>query len=333
MNLFALAARRYIESETYQKCRAAADGNTGRLARALQEAGPVPVLDNAELRQALSLRTFSNLYPFSIDGKAYAGELPGAVNVPQAVETIASEKMQVELGAETSESILATAVPTGTPLPEGQINAGATPTLQVLNRFGVALPVALGVLDNPGQMASFLNRRIELGLNLGLENDILNGNQMWTGAIASVPGGNTVAKSAGYNVDALTNALADVLNAGWYARPPQIVTWPTSKAKVFLERDSSARPLGIIEVLKDWVDPASEGRQLIIPSKFMPAGQALIGDLFGAIALFVHGDLSVEVSRVHLDFLGRSMAEMKLEFRAHSWVREPSALALVTGIA
>lgn len=86
------------------------------------------------------------------------------------------------------------------------------------------------------------------------------------------------------------------------------------------------RPLAILEMFDSSVD------SWIISNK-MPAGQALVGDFFNAIGLFIKGPLSVGVSRNHQDFLTRGEVMITIGCRAFTWVRQPTALALVTGIS
>lgn len=317
-----VAGRRYIESDIYQRARA-----SGRLAAGLFPDGlaePVEILNAAEVRAMLQLRAYSDTTMFDIQGQPDVGLLPAATNFASFAETIPVERVQVELDSELSESELATAVNDGQPLPEGALNFGTTPTLTKVPRFGVAEPVTLGLLDEPGRVQSLIESRLYDGVMLGLDNDMINGNGFWTGAVAGA--GLTQAKGSGYRIAAILNGLAQVQNQGWYARPLQIVTNPLTRAAVYLEQDTAGRPLGITEILDDTVNAW-------IPSKYMPVGQALVGDIFAGIGLFTRGGLEVSVSGEYMDFLTRSMVEMKFEFRAYSWVRQPNALCLVTGIA
>jgi hypothetical protein len=313
--------RRFIESEPYRRAHEDGHFRSGRLP---DELSGIPVSDNAELRSALQLRTYSDLTMFEIEGTPFVGELAAFSRLPSFVETIPTEKVFVELSTELSENELATAVNDGQPYPEGQLNFGGSPTLTKIPRFGVGQPVSLGILDEPGQVSSVIDRRMQFGVGLGLENDILNGNGFWTGAIAGA--GNTLAKGAGYRAFAIRGAVAMVQDNGWYARPLQVVINPLTAATLFEEEDGSGRPLAILDMFDDNVDTW-------IVSKEMPAGQALVGDFFSAIALFVKGGLEIATSRNHQDFLTRSMVELTLGFRCYSWLRQPTALCAVTGIS
>jgi hypothetical protein len=322
------AGRRFVESPEYRAARRAG-GFTNDLSP-----GPkleVDVLNDAELRAALHLRTSVNLAPvFDIFGNPFVGELPAVANVPQACETIPLENLVVLTDEESTENALATAVPVGTRLPEGSFNFGQSPKIQELQRFGVSEPVTLDVLDEPGRVESLINRRLEFGVGLGLENDILNGNNFGfgggVGGLLANAGTGPFAKSSSYRANAIRTAIAEVQNVGWYVRPHQVVMNPVTMATLFEEEDGSFRPLPVMEMFDGVVDAW-------IVSKMMPAGQALVGDFFSAVAIFVKGPLTVAVSRNHLDFLKRGMAELVLEHRAFAWLRQPSALALVTGLS
>lgn len=327
------AGRRFVESPDYKRARRDGVFQSGYPVEATIPSG-IEVLNARELRAALGLRAYTDLSDFSIEGVPFVGELPSSSHLPQAVETIPVDNLQVELDTESSESQLAGAVEDGQPLPEASFNFGTTPVMQKLPRFGVSVPVTLGMLDESGQVESLINRRLQLGFGLGLENDMINGNNWGFGGPAgNVPGGllanygtGPVAKGVGYRAIAIRNGVAEVQDAGWYLRPHQVVINPLTLAAVFEEEDGSQRPLNVMEEFAGQVD------SWIVTNK-MPVGEALVGDFFAAIALFVKGGLTVEVSRNHLDFLKRSMCELKLENRSFAWLRQPTAVALVTGLS
>jgi len=308
--------RRFIESEQYRSAR-----DRGLIATGQFDLEAVSVSTDAEARAALKLRTYSDGSLFDIDGEPKVGELPAAAHLPAAVETIPVEAIQVELAAETSENTLGTAVNDGTPFTEVVVHFGSSPALTKLPRFGTSVP--LGQLDEPGTVASIIDRRLELGIGLGLENEIVNGNAFWSGALALA--GETVAKGANYRADALCGGIAAVQAAGWYVRPLQVVVHPTTRSAIYTERDSSARPISVSEMLDDQIDTW-------IISKEMPVGEALVGDFFNGVGLFTKGGLELAVSKSHRDFLSRGMVELTLGFRCYAWVRQPTALCLVTGL-
>jgi hypothetical protein len=322
-----LAGRRFIESSLYQEARKAGYFQSGHPFPV--EINAVSVLETAELIAAMRLRTFDPMLYFDIEGVPYVGEQPGAALVHGYVETIPTERLQIEEATEVSEVIPATSVPVGTPLPQGDLEfGGSTPTLKGLDRFGVAQPVTLGVLDDPGEVEALINRRLEYGVGIGLDNDLLLGNNSWTGMLASVTAANTVAVSGGagqYRSTAVRSAVGLVQANGWYARKLQVVMHPVTLAALWEEEDGSYRPLAIMEMFKDSVDA-------FIPSNKMTIGEALVGDLFASTALFVKGPLEIDLSLENNDNFTRSIVTMKLAFRARSWVRQPGALALVTGI-
>lgn len=313
-----MIGRRFIESEQYQR------------ARPLMRQGHVPddltgieVLSDVELRGALRLRTYADLTMFDIDGQPHVSELPAVSMVPSIVETIPTEHLAVELAAESTEITRAAAVAEGTPFPEAQFNFGAAADFEPLRRVGVATPATLNLLDDPGRVASLLDRRMTLGVGLGLEYEILNGNAFWPGAFLGAA--SAVAKGASYRSLAIRDAVADVQAAGWHVRPLQVVLGPLTAAALFKEEDDSHRPLNILEMFSGQVDTW-------IVSNAIAEGNALVGDYFEAIGLFAHGGLEVGVSLEHLDFATRSMAELTVGGHFYSWLRQPTALARVTGI-
>jgi hypothetical protein len=331
-----LAGRRFVESEQYRSARERGAFKGGNHPMSGDLAG-VEVADTREIVRALKLRTYADLTSFDIEGVPYVGESPKAAHVPQAVETIPTEHVQIEVGTETVEGQYAAGVNDGQPYVEAAMafagtegGSGSSPTLQKLTRFGISVPVTLGVLDDPGKVESLINRRMGYSIGLGLENEMINGGQLMgtvgTSLIAQAAApGSPVAKGSSYRAFAIRNAVADVQEAGWYERPLQVVINPITAASLFEEEDNSNRPLAILEMFDSMVDAW-------IVSKVFPAGQALVGDFFNAVALHVKGPLTVGISRDHQDFRTRDMVMMTLGFRAFADVREASALCQVTGI-
>jgi hypothetical protein len=183
-----------------------------------------------------------------------------------------------------------------------------------LPRFGVSQPITLNVLDEPGVVAAILDRRIHFGIGLGLESDVLGGNNFWPGLL-NVAGTIPITKGAGWRVTALVNAVAAVQANGFYG-PLQVVVHPTTRAAIFNETDTAGRPLPIDAMLADQVDQW-------IKSKFVPVGTALVLDCFNAVALLTYGPLVLAASREHADFLVRAMVEWTMSFRCFAWVRNP----------
>jgi HK97 family phage major capsid protein len=179
------------------------------------------------------------------------------------------------------------------------------------------------MLDEPGLIQSVLDRRINLGLGLGLEHDILLGNAMWTGLLAAA-GTVAVAKGAAYRADAIVNAVGAVAGGGWCG-PHTAICHPTTWAAIHTERDTSARPLDVASMVDGQVS------QWVL-SKSVTVGKAIVGDLFSAVALFTRGPLEMSLSREHGDFLLKSQVAMMLSFRAFPWIRQPAAVAIVTGL-
>jgi Phage capsid family len=326
-----MIGRRFVESEPYLAARkAGAFTGGGPLPAELLDG--VELLSEAELRAELQLRTTSDLTIFDIGAVPALGELPEVGSIPGLVETIPVTKLQVPVAVESSEIQVAAAAADGQPLPEGSINFAGL-TYVKLPRVGAAEPIAKSVLDEPGVVASILDRRLTLGFTLGLENEILTGaSGLWTG-VANLPTSATgdsthaiaVAKGAMYRVEAIGTAVAKVQDNGWYVRKLQVISSPDTRLATYIERDTAARPLAVSEVLDDQVD----GWYV---SKFLPAGVALVGDFFHAVALFQKGGLETAVSTEHADFVTRGLVELLLVTRAYAWIRQAGAIAIVTGL-
>jgi len=326
----------FVESEPYQRARESGAFREGNRPLTNGISG-VDVGTTGEILRALRLRTYADLSMFDIEGSPYVGEQPTAAHVPAACEAVPVEGLQIELASETIEGQYAAGVLDGQPYPQAamafagaQGGTGVAPTLQKLPRFGISVPVTLNMLDEPGKVASLINRRLGYSIGLGLENEMLNGGLTvgTSGSLiaqAAAPG-SPVAKGASYRAFAIRGAVEAVQGAGWYERPLQVVIHPTTYGTLFEEEDGSQRPLAILEMFDSTVD------SWIVSNK-MPAGEALVGDFFAAVALHVRGPLEIGISRQFQDFLARSMAMMTVGFRAFADVREPSALCLVTGIS
>lgn len=323
-----------LASEAYQ--RAVKDGDFAR-GRLPDDMLSVPLLDEAELRSALRLRTYSDLSGFDIAGSPVVANLPTTAVLPSLAETIPTTKLQVLLAAEGSEQAYAGSANDGQPLPEANLNYGAGATLTKLPRFGSATPVTLGVLDEPGMVASLLQSRFELGYLLGLENEMLNDSAagFWTGILnlaTNATGDAThaiaYARSGQYRLEAIVSAAALVQANGWYTRPLQVLSHPSTKAAAKTERaTTSGDPVSLPSMIADGDIDIDHW----LVTKFMAPGLVVVGDFFGALAIIQRGGLSMELAPNHRDFLARGMVDMKLETRLLVWPREPSALCIATG--
>lgn len=313
-----MIGRRFIESEAYRRARPhLRDGHVP------DDLAGIAVMSSAEMRAELHLRTYADLTMFDIDGTPHVSELPAVSTVPSLVETIPTDFLQVDLAAESTEVAKATAVDEGTAFVEAEFDFGAQSDFHKLPRVGVATPVTLDLLDDPGRVASLLDRRMTLGVGVGLEDEMLNGNDFWDGALGLAA--STEAKGAEYRALTIRNGVAKVQALGWHVRPLQVVIGPLTMAAMFEEEDDSHRPLPVMEVFSTVVDTW-------VVSTAIPEGQALVGDYLEAIALFAHGGLEAGAALNHSDFFTRSMAELTVGGHFYSWVRNPTALCLVTGI-
>ena len=327
---------RFVASEAYRAAHASGAFADGRLP---DEVRSVEVLGEAELRSALRLRTFANLAPFDIEGVPHPGVLAVFAPLVSLVETIPVSRIQVLLAQESAEVALAGSADDGQPLPETTITFGPGPgPATKVPRFGSATPVSLATLDEPGLVASLLNRRFEMGFALGVENELLNGTGgFWTGLLnmpTTATGDAThvigYARTGGqYRLEAIVTAAALVQANGWYTRPLQVLSHPTTKAAAKTERaTTSGDPVSLPSMIGDGdvdIDHWAVSKQ-------MPVGVAVVSDFFGAVALLQKGGLTVEMAPHHRDFLTRGLVEMKLESRLYAWLRQPPAVCVVTGL-
>lgn len=319
---------RYVASEGYRTAR----DSHGVIPAAARS---VNVASARELVEALHLRTFTDLAPFSIESVPHVAALPLPALVPQLVETIPTVKNSVLLAPESSDQPAAGGGPAGTPVPEAGVGFASSAPVTQLARFGVAWPVSRGVLDDEGVVQSLLERRLRLNFGFGLEDLILAGpagGACGTG-ILSTPNLPTVAKGGNdvYRLDTILRAVAAVEGAGWYTAPLTVVAHPTTLEAVRAEKaaiQGTATSPGRY-VFDDELVPEVEAW---VPSTQVPPGTAVVADLFDAVALFVKDGLAVEMAGEHTDMFVRGMVEMMLATRALVWVRNASAVCLATGL-
>ncbi len=324
--------RAYLASAEYRLLR-----TSGWLHRAgpppMEARGTEGVLSVRELISALRLRSFADLNPFSIDPKTGVSALAQPSLLPGLVETIPTTRNQVELASELTESPVASSVDDGTALPEPALAFNPTPNLAQLKRFGAAWPVTKALLDSAGEVEAFLDERLLLSVGVGLEAGILSGNTSAMTGILNTPGVGVITKgdaahATEYDLDAILRAVAAVHDQGWYTNPNGLaaIIHPDTLRLVREQRNSAGAYLWNAENL------ASVGSWS--PSRFMPAGQALVGDPFAGVALYLKqpDGLSVEMSASHQDFLTRDEVMMATYMRCYCWVRRPDAFALVSGL-
>ncbi len=314
---------RYVASVAFRKARGARPVPA--------EARSVPVASTRELVEALHLRTYTDLAPFSIEPVPYVAWLPLQALVTQLVETIPTTQDAVRLAPEGSDSPAAKGGPTGTPLPEAGTGFASSAAVTPLPRFGTAWPVATELLDDEGLVQSMLEHRLRQNLMFGFENLILTGP---TGSASGVgilntPGVATVTMGdagAGdvYRLDVVMRAVATVSNAGFYSAPLAAVGNPTTLRAIREEKSGTG-----LYVFDDELVPEI---QAWVPSTQIPPGRVIVGDLFDAVALFLKDGLAVEMAEAHADLFTRGLVEMQLATRALCWVRNPTALCIAAGL-
>ena len=173
-----------------------------------------------------------------------------------------------------------------------------------LEPFAVAGELNRKTLQDRGLAAAAIDTLYRRHFVRQLENQILTGTGgSFSGVLNSSPA--TVAKGTGSRLAALATGMATVMDAGFgYDGGLVAVANPDTLKAVLSSETSASQPIDIGPVLpfiSAW-----------IPSVYVPAGDVLIGDWFQGGALFLNGDLELQLSNEHADLFVRGMTALRL---------------------
>ncbi|HXG56683.1 MAG TPA: phage major capsid protein [Vicinamibacterales bacterium] len=219
---------------------------------------------------------------------------------------------------------------------EGGIKPESTLTFDAVSdsvrKIAHWLPVTEEMLEDVSQIRSYIDARLRLGLDLTLEDQVLNG----SGTAPNIRGllnrtglATAVARGTDSNADAIYKQIWAIFNAS-FLMPDGIVINPTNWQTSALSKDANgnylgAGPFSSIQTTSMWGLPVA-----VTPS--IAAGTALVGSFKMAAQLFTKGGVRVEASNSHSDFFIKNLVAIRAEMRAALAVYRPGAIGTVTGL-
>jgi hypothetical protein len=221
---------------------------------------------------------------------------------------------------------------------------------ELVRKIATFLPVSEELLEDVAALRSYLDQRLSLGVNLSLDDQLLNG----TGVAPQILGllnrpGLTAAQPRGAdtNIDAILKQIG-AIQAATFVRPDGIIMHPTNWQSVLLLKDASGRyfgdspfgisPFGTSSSTPLWGQPVAAvptptlwGLPVAITPQ-IAVGSALVGAFKSQAQLFRRGGLRVESSNSHQDFFQKNLIAIRAELRAALAVYRPLGFGLVTGL-
>jgi HK97 family phage major capsid protein len=236
-----------------------------------------------------------------------------------------------------------TAVAEGTTKPESTL-VFETVT-ELVRKYATWIPISDEMLEDVAQVRSYLNQRLELGVNLALDDAILNGSGVspnMTGFVNRAGLTATQARGADTNIDAILKQIS-AIQAAVFVRPDGIVMHPTNWQSVLLLKDSQGRyfgdsPFSTSASTPLWGQPIAPtptpslwGLPVVLTPQ-IAVGTALIGCFKTQAMLYRRGGLRLEATNSHSDFFVKNLIAVLCELRAAMAVYRPLAFGFCSGL-
>lgn len=195
------------------------------------------------------------------------------------------------------------------------------------------LPTSEEMLEDVAQIASYINARLSLGVQLEEDDQLLNGDGVapnLEGLLSRTGLAAPYALTApDNNADALLKQTMAIF-ASSYLMPDGYVLNPVNWTSTILLKTTQgaylvAGPFSPIQRPTLWGLPVA-----VSPS--MAAGTGLVGSFKMGAQIFRHGGIRVEASNSHQDFFARNLVAIRAEERLALAVYRPGAFGVVTGL-
>jgi HK97 family phage major capsid protein len=232
---------------------------------------------------------------------------------------------------ETAFTNAAAAVAEGQPKPESTL--AFDQVADAVAKIAHWLPVTDEMLDDVAQIASYIDARLRLGLDIAEEDQLLNGNGTapnMTGLLNRT-GLTTATVRAGSvtNAEAIFVAMMAVFN-GSFVMPTGTILNPSNWQTTQLSKDGNGRYYGSGPFAGPQA-PTLWGLPVVVtPSIVLNTG--FTGAYNSAAQVFRKGGVRVEASNSHSDFFIRNLTAIRCEERAALAVYRPAAFSKITSL-
>lgn len=196
------------------------------------------------------------------------------------------------------------------------------------------LPVTEEMLEDSAQIASYIDARLRLGVQLIEDDQLLNGGGVAPALLGVLA---TPGLGAAVAVQAAPATVADaifqqIMALAWssYLMPDGIVMNPADWGQVALLKTSTGEYMGggpftAAQTPTLWGLP-------VAVTPVMTVNTALVGAFKTGAQIFRRGGLRVEASNSHQDFFIKNLVAIRAEERLALAVYRPSAFGTVTGV-
>lgn len=204
---------------------------------------------------------------------------------------------------------------------------------ELVHKIAHWLPVTEEMLEDKPQIASYINARLTLGLQLTEEDQLLNGNGTAPNLLGLMqrPGltvGNVVT-APDTNADGIYKTMMAIFNAS-FIMPDATIMNPINWQSIALLKDTLGR-----YIAGGPFQPAPYPTLWGLPVAVTPAitaGKALTGGFSSQAQIFDHGGIRVEASNSHQDFFVRNLVAIRAEERLALAVYRPNAFGITTAL-
>lgn len=199
------------------------------------------------------------------------------------------------------------------------------------------LPVTEELLEDVAAIASYIDARLRMGVQLAEEDQLLNGNGTAPNllGILNRPGlATAVARNVGAtppetNADAILRQISAIATTA-FVYPDGIVMNPANLFTILTSKDSSGAyygggPFSVLPTATIWGTP-------VAPTPSIVAGTALVGAFSTQSQVFRKGGMRVEASNSHQDFFIKNLVAIRAEERLALAVYRPGSFGKVTGL-
>jgi HK97 family phage major capsid protein len=224
----------------------------------------------------------------------------------------------------------AAAVLEGNPKPEStMVFQQATSPVQKIAHW---LPVTEEMLEDFAAIRSYIDARLQLGLDLTEEDELLNGSGIaphLTGLMTVAGMTATVARGADSIADAIFKQITAITVTS-FIQPDAIVMNPMNWQTVQLTKNANGNYLGS----GPWsnAQPPQLWGLPVASTPAMVANTALVGGFRMGAQEFTKGGVRVEVSNSHNDFFVKNLVAIRAEERLALCIYRPAAFGKVTGL-
>jgi len=210
---------------------------------------------------------------------------------------------------------------------------------EAVSKIATIIPVTDEMLEDYGQIATYLDNRLRLFVQLTEEDQLLNGNGTppnLTG-ILNRAGIQTQARGTDSRADAIFKAITKIRATG-FLEPDGIVIHPTDWQTARLEKDANGQyfsmgPFAVANyaTIEGITSDRIWGMNVVV-TPAIAQGTALVGAFGASAQVFRRGGLTVEASNSHSTFFAENKTAIRAEERLALAVYRAAGFATVTSL-